>query len=145
MKDTLKLCITITDLSLLDLHPLPRRRSLRFLQWIPWWHSWAPKDIFNNMLITMDIKYLILHLLLWVLSIVSQAYQSLFGNIDGMMCPRFLFFSIYHSFSSSKFHFLKNSLLDYPPPHGGAPPGYGGTPSRVWWSVMLSSTSSLSF
>jgi hypothetical protein len=39
--------------------------------------------------------------------IVSQVYQSLFGNIDGMVCLKFLFLSIYHSFSSSKFHFLQ--------------------------------------
>jgi hypothetical protein len=39
-------------------------------------------------------------------SIVSQAYQSLFGNIYGKMCLNFLFFSIYHSFSSSKFQIL---------------------------------------
>jgi hypothetical protein len=37
-------------------------------------------------------------------SVVSQAYQSLFGNIDGKMCLKFLFFSIYLFFSSSKFH-----------------------------------------
>jgi hypothetical protein len=34
-------------------------------------------------------------------SIVSQAYQLLFGNIDGMMSLKFLYFSIYHFFSSS--------------------------------------------
>jgi hypothetical protein len=39
-------------------------------------------------------------------SVVSQAYQSLFGNIDGKMCLNFLFFRIYHSFSSSKFQIL---------------------------------------
>jgi hypothetical protein len=38
-------------------------------------------------------------------SVVSQAYQSLFGNIDGKMCLKFLLFSIYHSFSSSKSQF----------------------------------------
>jgi hypothetical protein len=61
------------DLSLLDLHPLLRRRSPRFLQWIAWWHNWVPKAIFNNMLIIMDIEYLILHLLLWVLLLVDKA------------------------------------------------------------------------
>jgi hypothetical protein len=39
-------------------------------------------------------------------SVVSQAYQSLFSNIDSKMCLKFLFFSIYHSFSSSKFQIL---------------------------------------
>jgi hypothetical protein len=39
-------------------------------------------------------------------SVVSQAYQSLFGNIDGKMCFNLLFFSIYHSFSSSKIQIL---------------------------------------
>jgi hypothetical protein len=39
-------------------------------------------------------------------NIVSQTYQSLFGNIDGKMCLDLLFFSIYHSFSSSKFQIL---------------------------------------
>jgi hypothetical protein len=58
-------------------------------------------------------------------SVVSQAYHSLFGSIDGKMCSNFLFISIYHSFSSSKNSY---SLLDYPPPHGGAPPKYGGVP-----------------
>jgi hypothetical protein len=61
------------DSKLLDLHILPRQRSPRSLQWIAWWHSWVPKAIFNNMLITMDIKCLILHLLLWVLLLVVKA------------------------------------------------------------------------
>jgi hypothetical protein len=39
-------------------------------------------------------------------SVVSQAYQSLFGNIDGKMCFNFLFVSIYHSSSSSKIQIL---------------------------------------
>jgi hypothetical protein len=58
-------------------------------------------------------------------SVVSQAYQSLFDNIDGKMWFNFFFIGIYHSFSSSK---NSISLLDYPPPHGGAPPEYGGVP-----------------
>jgi hypothetical protein len=37
---------------------------------------------------------------------VSQAYQSLFGNIDGKMWFIFFFISIYHSFSSSKIQIL---------------------------------------
>jgi hypothetical protein len=44
-------------------------------------------------------------------SIVSQAYQSLFVNVDGLT------------------PILPNSLLDYPPPHCGAPPKYGGQQS----------------
>jgi hypothetical protein len=39
-------------------------------------------------------------------SVVSQAYQSLFGNINGKMWFKFLFISIYHSFSSSKIQIL---------------------------------------
>jgi hypothetical protein len=34
-------------------------------------------------------------------SIMSQSYQSLFGNIDGMMSLKFLYFIINHFFSSS--------------------------------------------
>ena len=34
-------------------------------------------------------------------NLVSQAYQSLFGNDDGMLSLKFLYFSIYHFFSSS--------------------------------------------
>jgi hypothetical protein len=58
---------------------------------------------------------------------VSQAYQSLFGNIDGKMCLKFLFFSIYIPSQVINF-ILEKSLLDYPPPHGGVLPEYGGAP-----------------
>jgi hypothetical protein len=44
-------------------------------------------------------------------SVVSRAYHSLFGNIDGNMCSNFLFISIYHSFSSSKIQILSKTTL----------------------------------
>jgi hypothetical protein len=65
-------------------------------------------------------------------SIVSQACQSLLGNIDGMTCLKFLFLSIYHSFSSSKFHILQ-ILFRLPSSTWLCSSGIWWCPSRVWW------------
>jgi hypothetical protein len=128
--------------SLLDLHSLLRWRSPIFLQWIAWWHSWVPKAIFNNMLITTDIKYPILHLLLWILLLVDKALylkRTCLSLATLMVWCVSVSYSLASTILSQVLNFIswKFSLR--------LPSSIWWCPSGVWWSVMLNNTSSPSF
>jgi hypothetical protein len=75
----------------------------------------------------MVIKFLTLHLLLWDLLLVDKVLYIKLINLSLatlMVRCGSISYSLASTILSQVLKF--NSLLDYPPPHGGAPPEYGG-------------------